>query len=74
MALYHVNAAGSLDGPNGVYPDLPETEQGVSWAGVYDPDSHTYVIRTMDQEIEGLEPLAAGTDVGYDYSSLTTQA
>lgn len=69
MPLYLLPARG--DRSTGIEPEFPEGVTASAWSGVYDEDSHHYVIRS-EEPIEGLTELADGEDVGFDYSGLTT--
>lgn len=69
MPLYKVPAIGSREEAQGVRPDFPDDVVPGAWTGAYDDDSHSYVIRT-EHPIEGLDELAEGEDVGFDYSNL----
>lgn len=73
MSLYLLDAVGSAEDPLGIRPGFPENVDPPHWVGVYDKESHAYVVQT-DEPIPGMEEMEAGADIGFDYSILEPQA
>ena len=71
MPLYHVPATGSPEDYEGIRPDFGTLEVK-NWSGIYDEVSHSYIIRTPEEEpvpeLHVEDP--AAPSVNFDYSAL----